>query len=223
MHRLTQLQHHVLGNVHQETDRADAAATQALRHPHRCGHRRIHTFDHTPDEARHFGPCFQLDGQRAVDNCRHGSGIECDHFTATGRGHVESDAAHAETVGTVRGQLDLDAGIGQRQIVGDRRANRCVVRQFQQTRRIGIDPQLLGRTQHAVGLHATQLGRLDGDFTHYRTHGSQRSYQAGARIGCTTDDLQQLALPCIDLADLQTISLRMLGALHDPHHDHAGK
>ena len=44
MHRLAEFEHHVLGDVDQQADRAHAAAAQAFGHPHRRrapAHRRL--------------------------------------------------------------------------------------------------------------------------------------------------------------------------------------
>ena len=96
------------------------------------------------------------------------------HLAARGCRHVKRDPAHAKTVGTVGGKFEFDAGIGQAQIVSQRLADRRIVRQFQQARRIGVDAQFFGRAQHAVGRNAAQFGGLDGDVAHLRADGGQR-------------------------------------------------
>ena len=54
-------------------------------------------------------------------------------------------------------------GVGQAEVLGERRADRRVVRQFEQAGGIGVEAQFLRRAQHAVGLDAAQLRGLDRD------------------------------------------------------------
>ncbi|KAG1245240.1 hypothetical protein G6F65_021338 [Rhizopus arrhizus] len=100
------------------------------------------------------------------------------------------------------------------------RADRGVIGQFQQAGRIVVQAQFLGRAQHAVGLDAAQLGRLDLQLADLRTNHRQRRDQARARVRRTADDLQQLALPGIDPAHLQAVGFRMADGLDDACHDH---
>lgn len=220
MHRLAELQHHVLGDIHQQRHRAHAAAAQALGHPHRCGRRRIDAFDHTPAIARRLAAGIELDRERARRYRRHGSRIKGDDFAGAGSRHVEGDTAHAEAVGAVGGELDFDAGIGQTEILGQRLAHRRIVRQLEQARGVTVQAKLLGRAQHAIGRHTAQLGRLDRQLADLRTDQGQWRDQASARIGRTADDLQQLALPRVDAAHLQAIGLRMAHRRDDPRHHH---
>src|SRR6185437_4545460 len=48
VHRLAEFQHRVLGDVHQQADRTDAAATQALAHPFRRARGGVDAFDVAP-------------------------------------------------------------------------------------------------------------------------------------------------------------------------------
>ena len=138
-------------------------------------------------------------------------------------GRVEGDTAHAETIGTIWRELQFDAGIRQAQVVRQRRAHRRVTGQFQQARRIGIDAQLLGGAQHAVGLDATQPGGLDRQLADLGTDGGKRRHQPGACVRRATDDLQRRIATGIDLANLQLVGFRMLLCRHDARHHHAIK
>ncbi len=220
MHRLAQLQHHVLGDVDQQRDRTHAAAAQALGHPQRGLGGGVDAFDDAAQVTRRFGASVELDRQFTAADRRNGIGGEIQHFAAGSRGDVVGDAAKAEAVGAVRGQLDLDAGVRQPQILDQGLADRCVVRQFQQAGGIVVQAQLLGRAQHAVGLDAAQLGRLDLQLADLRADHRQRRDQARARVRRATHDLQQLALPGIDLAHLQAIGFGMAHGIDDACHDH---
>ncbi len=220
VHRLAQLKHHVLGDVDQQRYRAHAAAAQALGHPQRGLRRGVDSFDDTTQIPRRFGTGIELDCQLAAalgsDRCCD----EIQYFAARRCGDVIGDAADAEAVGAVGGQLDLDAGIRQAEVLHQGLADRRVVRQFQQTRGIVVQAQLLGRAQHAVGFDAAQLGRLDLQLTDLRTDHRQRRDQARSCIRRTTDDLQQLSLPRINLAHLQAVGFGMALGFDDTRDDH---
>ncbi len=220
MHRLAQLKHDVLGDVDQQRDRTHTTAAQALGHPQRSLGGGVDAFDDTAEVARRLGAGIELDGQLTAADGGNRLGGEIQHFAAGGGGDVVGDTAQAEAVGAVRGQLDLDAGVRQAQVLDQGLADRRVVRQFQQAGGIVVQAQLLGRAQHAVGLHAAQLGRLDLQLADLRTDHRQRRNQARARIRRTADDLQQLALPGIDRAHLQAVGFRMAHGFNDARHDH---
>ncbi|MCW0450588.1 hypothetical protein NB706_003422 [Xanthomonas sacchari] len=220
MHRLAQFQHHVLGDVHQQRQRTHAAAAQAFGHPQRRLRRRIQVLDHAAAITRRVGARVQRHRQRTLAAHRGRRHRQRQHVAAAGRGHVVGDAAHAEAVGAVGGELDLDAGVGQAQILDQRLADRRIVGQFEQAGRVAVQAQLLGRAQHAVGRDAAQLGRLDRDAADLRTDQRQRRDQTRARIGRAADDLQQFALPGIDPAHLQPVGLGMRRGLDDPRHHH---
>ena len=146
------------------------------------------------------------------------------HRAAEQCGHVVREADQAKTVGTVRRELQLEAGVGQPQIIGQRLAHRRIERQFQQTRGVGVDAQLLGRAQHAGRLDATQLRRLDPDAARQRcTDRGQRHLDAHARVRRATDDLQRPALPRIHLANLQPVGFRVLFGSDDFGHHHTSQ
>ncbi len=220
MHRLAELEHHVLGDVDQQRDRAHATAAQALGHPQRGLGGGVDTFDDAAQVTRCFGAGVELDGQLTAADGGNRLGGEIQHVAAGGGGDVVGDAAQAEAVGAVRGQLDLDAGVRQAQVLDQSLADRCVIRQFQQAGSIVVQAQLLGRAQHAIGLDTAQLGRLDLQLANLRADHRQRRNQARTCVRCAAHDLQQLALPGIDLAHLQAVGFRMAYGVDDARHDH---
>ena len=208
-----------MGDADQQADRTHATAAQAFGHPQGRGLRGIHTFNNPAQVARRIGACAQFDGQRGVMQRRHRHVVERLDLATGGGGDIERDPADAEAVGAVRGQLQFDAGIRQAQIIGQRRADRRIRGQFQQAGGIGIDAEFLGRTQHAVGVDATQRCRADRQLANAGADHGQWRDQTRARVRRTADDLEQLLATAIDLADLQFVGLRMPGALHDARDD----
>ncbi len=220
VHRLAQFQHHVLGDVHQQRHRTHAAAAQALGHPQRSGGAGVDALDDTAHVARRFGAGGQVDGQFTGAHGRNRGRVERHHFAGACSGHVEGDAADAEAVGTVGGQLDLDAGVGQAEVLDQGLADRRVIGQLEQAGGVAVQAQFLGRAQHAVGVHAAQLGRLDLQLADLRADHGQRRNQARARVRRAAHDLQVLALPGIDLADLQAVGFGMALGGYDARHHH---
>ncbi len=220
VHRLAQLKHHVLGDIDQQRYRAHTTAAQALGHPQRGLRRGVDTFDDTTKIARRFGTGVELDRQLTAATGGDRLCDEIQYFATRRCSNVISDAADAEAVGAVGSQLDLDAGVRQAEVLHQRLADRRVVRQFQQTGGIVVQAKLLGRAEHAVGFDAAQLGRLDLQLTDLRTDHRQRRDQAWARIRRTTDDLQQLSLPRINLAHLQAVGFGMALGFDDTRDDH---
>ena len=220
VHRLAEFQHHVLGHVNEEADRAHAAAAQAFGHPcrRRCG--RVHAVDHPTDETRHFFAGIEFHNERRIAARRDRRGVERHDFAVAGGGDIEGDTAHAEAVGAVRGELQFDARIGQTEIRRQRRADRRVGRQFQQAGGVGVDAEFPRRAQHAVGVDIAQFRGLDRDFADPRADGGERRDQARARIRRAADDLLQHAHARVDLTHLQTVGFRVFGAFDDPRHDH---
>ena len=221
VHRLAQFEHHVVGDVHQRADRAQAGALEALGHPQRrtCGG--VHAFDDPAAVARAVGAGVQGHVQRGLAGDGGFGDFQRIDLGRQRRGHVEGHAAHAEAVGAVGRELELEAGVGQAQELGHRRAHGGVGGKFQQARGIGVDAQLLGRAQHALRIHAAQLGGLDGDASGQRgADRGQRRLQARARVGRAADDLHRAGAGG-DLAHLQAVGLGVFFAGQDFSHEHA--
>ena len=220
MHRLAQFQHHVVGDVDHRTDRPQMGAPQPLGHPQRRACGRIDTLDDAPQVTRRILACLQPDPAAYVgaDGNRDRRGEL--HGAAEQRRHIVGQAVQAEAIGTIGREAELDAGIGQAQIGGQRLPHRCIGRQFQQAGRVGIDRQLFGRAKHAVRFDATQFRCL---YRHavgqFRAHHRQRNLDAGAGIRRATHDLQRLAQARVHLANLQAIGLRVPFGGDDLRHD----
>ena len=96
--------------------------------------------------------------------------------------------------------------------------------------------ELPGRTQHALAFHTAQLALLDAHRLaigisgirgwQLSTHQGQRHADADTGVRCTANNLQQPLRrmhTCVDLADAQTIGIRVLHSLDDFCHHDVGK
>ncbi|CAI8840095.1 hypothetical protein EMIT043CA1_230055 [Pseudomonas brassicacearum] len=219
MQRLTQLQHHIVGDVDSGVDAAHVGATQALDHPQRRRLGQVDVTDHTTQVTRARGrrqdfnrTHFVVHGRHARNHrTRHGSGIQRADFTG--------QAGQGQAIATVRRQVDLDARIVQAQVFTDVLANRRIRREFHQAIVAFANLQLGLGAQHAVGLDAAQLGFLDLEVARqFGTDHGERDLQARAHVGRATDDLEGFRA-IADLANPQFVSVWvLLGAQHLAHY-----
>ena len=156
MHRLSQGQHHVIGDVNQSTDRTMSRTLQALHHPQRCRRIRVEIFNHTPRQttARHRGINFNWQSDVCIrrnrfDHQRRERHRICPTHQCA---HIARHTAHRQAVRAVRCEFNRINCVIQTQILAqvltDWRRIFSTRWQLVQTRSIGIDAQLFGRTQH---------------------------------------------------------------------------
>ena len=142
--RLAQLEHHVVGDVDDRRDRADAAALEALLHPRRRRGARVDAFDDAPAEARAR--------QRILDPRTPRRAGSSSRISARGGGVIGAaviaddlarDAEHRQAIGAVGRELEREAACRRDRAL---RAGRCRPRnvriEHQQARRIVGDAQL---------------------------------------------------------------------------------
>ncbi|MNQ59612.1 hypothetical protein D3C85_738660 [compost metagenome] len=219
--RLTQFQHHIVGDVDGSVDAAHVGTTQTLDHPQRRCFGQVDVTDHTPQVTwarggrQHFYRAHFVVGGRNRSHHRtdHRSGVQGTHFTGqTGQG---------QAVTTVRGQIDLDAGVFQVQVNAEILAHRRIGRQLHQAVITFTDLQLGLRAQHAVGLDATQLGLLDLEVAWQlgADHG-ERNLQARAHVWRTANNLEGFRTVA-DLAHAQLVGVRVLLGAEHLANDHA--
>src|SRR5262249_39703981 len=117
MHRRTELEHHVVGDVDDSADRTQARATQALLHPERrCGVWTNAT-DHAANEFVTTDGCVgsvagcDADRERIRDRRRN----RFDHRRMQGlsasSSHFTSYALHAHRVATIRREIHFEDGV----------------------------------------------------------------------------------------------------------------
>ena len=135
----------------------------------------------------------------------------------TGRRQIASDAAHAETIGAVRRDAELDDRIVETHDVSGLKADGRVIRQIDDPVVVFGDAHLALREQHTVRFDAAYLGRLEIDPSAWdmRAGRGEHANHASARIRGTTYDLYLLAVARIDETDAQAVGVGMLFRAHD--------
>ncbi len=216
MQRLTQLQHHVVGDVDSGIDAAHVGTTQTLDHPQRGRTRQVDIADHTAQVARACSRSQYFHRTHFIVHSADSSDLRTGDFSGVQRTDFTRQTGHRQAVATVRGQVDLDAGIVQAQIDTNVLANRRISSQFHQAVIALAGLQLGSRTQHAVGLDAAQLGFLDLEIAGKlgADHG-EWNFQARTHIWRTTDNLKGFAA-IADLTHTQLVGIEdfELGSHH---------
>ena len=149
--RLAELEHHVVGDVHDQGDRAHAGGQQPPLQPPRARGGRVDAVDPAGDEPR-AGRVVQLDRPRVALRRRHldpGRGV--DEVGVERARELAGEAAHREAVAAVRGDGQLDHRVVQAQqhrrvLAGRRRARR----EHEDPGVVGADAELARRGDHAV-------------------------------------------------------------------------
>ena len=227
--RPAQLEHHVVGDVHQRRDAALAAARQALDHPLRRAGTGIDVSHDAPGKAPAQVGGLDVHGQTLVGG-RGGlwklRGLE---RRAGERGQLACDAVDAERMPEVGRELEREQRVVQVQMLTDVLADGRVGRQFQQPAVIVGELELARRAQHAVAFHAAQLADLDvkrlAVLARRQLGADERAGHADARagVGRAADDGEQLRTARIDLAHAQAVGIRVGLGLLDFAHDDAGE
>ena len=221
--RLAQLDHHVVGDVDGGVDAAHVGTTQALDHPQRGRLRKVDVTDHTAQVTR--AGCRRQDFNRTdfVVHGRHSRYYRAGDRSGIQRADFTGQTGQGQAVATVRGQVDLDAGIVQAQVDTNVFADRRIGRQLHQAVIAFTDLQLGLRAEHAVGLDAPQLGLLDLEVAgQFGTDHRERDLQARAHIRRAADHLEGLRT-IADLAHTQLVGIRVLFGAEDFTDDHAAE
>ena len=219
--RLTQLQHHVVGDVDSSVDATHVCTTQALNHPQRRRTGQINVTDDTPQITRARSRCKHFNRADFIVHGCNSSDHRTFHLGCVKRTHFASQARQRQAVTAVRGQVNFNTGVFQVQIDTEILAYRRIGWQFHQAVIAFANLQLSLRAQHAVGLNAPQLGFLDFEIAwQFGTDHGERDLQAWAHIGCTAHNLKRLGA-IADLAHAQFISVRVLFGAEHLTHDNA--
>ena len=132
------------------------------------------------------------------------------------RGELARDAVDAEPVREVGRELEGEQRIVELQHLAHVGADRRIGREFEQAAVVVAELELARRAQHALALDAAQLAELDEEglaVVARRQLGAdqrQRHLDADARVGRAAHDVEQGALPRVDLAHAQAIGVGML-------------
>ncbi len=109
--RTVQFQHHVVGNIDQRADRAQAATFQTLHHPGRCLGLGIHALDDAAGETTTKVCSFNTHRQRLLMRWRHRLDIGCvERRIGQGRDFARQ-TQQSETIRTIRRELEFDADV----------------------------------------------------------------------------------------------------------------
>ena len=130
--------------------------------------------------------------------------------------YLAGHAVDREAVGPVGRDLDLEDRLGDRQVVGKRRAHRPVGRQHDDTRARLLEAELLLGEHHAVGLDAAQVGLAQLEAAFERGPGERHRHRvAGREVLGAADDLVNAAAgrPGVDRAqpELVGVGVALLG------------
>ena len=216
----------VVGDIHQSRDRAQADGLQPRSQPVGRG-----AVPDAPDHpASEVGTAFGL--QSGVDAYGNGRGEAahnrgCDHWLQRPkppRGKIARNAVDTQSVGAVRGDLDLDHRVIRAPIVDIPHAKGGVCGQFDDAVVIVRKQQLAFRTQHPVAVDAADVAGLqvNAGAGNMGAGGGENADKAGFRIGRTADDLHFFgpATGAIGIgfhpADAQTVGVGVLHGLDHP-------
>ena len=223
MQGLAQFQQHVVGHVDNGINGAQAGTAQALDHPQRAVGIDVDALDHAAQVTGAALAVCQVHGEGVVDGRGHLVDGRIDQRALVHHPDFAGDAAQAQAVCPVGGQVHFDDGVIQLQVLAEVGAHRSVVRQFHQAINKIFQAQLGSAAQHAGRFHATQLGLLDLEIAGQDgAHLRERDFQAGAHVGRTADHLGGIGA-IADLADAQFVCIRVRLTAFYLADDHAGK
>ena len=218
VHGLSELEHHVVGDVHHRRDAAQPRSTQALPHPQRRLRPRVDVPDHATDVARAVRRRFEPDGDRIVGLRRHRIVCGARHRAPGERAHLPGDACDSEAVAAVRRQLDVDRDIFELELVTQIPADRRVARELHDAVLLHAQPELTGRAQHALRFLAPDpaSSHLDAAGQARPGEGERRAH-ARAHVGGPAHHGKQLPGARVDPAQAEPVRARMASDL-----DHVG-
>ena len=230
MDRPAELEHHVVGHVDGERDRALPAEQQPARHPGRRGRGRVETA-HRP--GHEDGTTLRVvDHDRVADLVgRRGlpvGGIVEGHVVRKSR--LAGDTAERERVGPVRVDLELDHLVAQVQQVEDVVARLARVGgQHQDACVVLAEPELLGGADHAGGEVAVGLACGDLEASGQHPAGEYDHQVAGREVVRAADDALGLTgavgIANVDGAPVDGLAVLLRLRLHREHtadHQRAG-
>ena len=190
MHRLTELKHHVIGDIDQRMDASHTAAAQTFAHPQRCARHGINASYHTPDIDRTGFWRGKFDVQGLLGVRRHSRDVDGFELAAEQGGQVPRDTTDTEAIGTIGREIDLHHRIVELHECRQGEANWRVARQFENAAGVLAHTEFIGRTQHAGRLNAANgAAGHSAAVTNFSTRSRVGGLQSHSRIGRATYDL----------------------------------
>ena len=202
---------HQVGDVDQRRDRAQADRDQPLLQPLRAG-AVLHVAEVAADRERAGVPDIgALPFQRRLEGALDRRLLERLQRAEAGGRQVARDAVHAEAVGAVRRQLDLEHRVVIAHVGGEALAHRRIGREVDDAVMVLAQAHLAHRAQHAVGVDAADHALLEVELGAGDEAADRREHalHAGARVGRAAHHLHD-TLAGIDLADAQLVGVRVL-------------
>ena len=218
---LAVLEHHVVRDVDQRGHTALTATGQPVDHPRGSLRFWVDTLQHAARKAAAEFGRFDLHCKLAVVRRHDGRRCGCFERRTSQCGQLARHAVHAEAVRQVGCELQREQHVVELQHVAHVDADRRICSEFEQATVVFAELQLARRAQHAFAFHTTQLAELDEErlavFSRRQFGANKRArhLDSDACVGCAADDVQQDALPDIDLTNLQAIGIRMLRGFLD--------
>jgi hypothetical protein len=153
VHRLAELEHHDVGDVHHRVDGAQAGAAQLLPHPQRRDGVRADAANDAPDEARAGLRGAHLDREFVVITGARPGEARPAQRQAVDQRDLARNAQHAEAVAAVRRQVDVDDLVVQPEPRAQVDADRRIRRQVPQALVAVAEPELA--IEHSMPLLST--------------------------------------------------------------------
>src|SRR6185295_10317065 len=207
---LSEFEHHIVGDIDNRRDRADAAALDALPDP--CWRRRAGV-DALDDAAAKAGARERgLDANSAASFAAAGRRLEWrlrQRYPGDG-GDFARQAEDRQAVGAVRRQLDLEHRVVEVEDAAQVDADRCIRIEQQKPRRIVGQTELAGRAQHPLRLDAAHRCLAYREAPRQRgTDVREGRNDAGRDIRRAANDRHRRVLADVDAAHGQTIGIWM--------------
>ncbi len=115
VHRLAELQHHVVGDVHDRIDAAHPAATQLLGEPERARGRWVDPPDHPAEISRAAISILDLDAERILHHRRDRLHLAGGNSDVVEHAHLPGQPPHAEAIAPIRREIQVDHHVVERQ------------------------------------------------------------------------------------------------------------
>ncbi|GJE72844.1 hypothetical protein CHKEEEPN_4405 [Methylorubrum podarium] len=206
---------HVVGDVDERVDRAQADRPQALLHPRGRGtvlHAAHEAEGEERAETRVVRVELQRDGGRAGALAAHRRHRLALQGAEAGGGEIAGDAVDRGAVRAVRRQVDLDHRIVEPGPEGVGGADGCVGGQIEDAVVVLAEAQLRPGAEHAAALDPADRAHREGDVLarHVGARRREDREHAGPRVRRAAHDLERLPVPGIDLADPQAVGVGVL-------------
>jgi len=164
--RLAVQEQDIVGDIHHVVDGTGACRGHALGEPLRAG-ADLHVLDDARRVAGAALGILDLDRRQVGDVRQAGVLLQLvereRHVFAIHRAHLARHAHHAQAVGAVRRDLEVEHRVAHLHIVGEGHANGSILRQNHDAVVVAADAELARRTVHAHARDAAQLRLLDGE------------------------------------------------------------